>query len=400
MDAVSPKRLLNRRPALLLAVCFGCGVVLGRFVPAVWEYATAAAALNAAAFCVRFIARRWRGGLLLAGAVSALLAACLVSNAMASPQVLTGEGLAVTGRVYTEPFENDYGSVVCLLDDARVEGSPCGNVKLYVPVELNADIVCGDTLSVVARVEQPRGVRNPGGFDERLYLKSQGVHVKAYAETVKITGYAPSFAVAMADARRYIGGVMDRVFEPDVAPIAKGLLLGDKRELDDVTYAAFKDTGMAHLLAVSGLHAGILITAVYGFFRLVRLGRGLRLIATLAFIAAYACLTGLSPSIVRASVMSAALLLHRHFGRQPDTLNGLALAFIVSLLMRPLDLFTVGFQLSFGAVFGILTVGWQLQRILLRRLLWVTSNNVIRYIIVCHKVIRMFNIQKDIFTVV
>ena len=243
-------------------------------------------------------------------------------------------------------------------------------------------------------------MRNPGGFDERLYLKSQGVHVKAYAESVEKMGYAPSFAVAMADARRYIGGVMDRVFEPDVAPIAKGLLLGDKRELDDVTYAAFKDTGMAHLLAVSGLHASILIAAVYGFFRLVRLGRAPRLIATLAFIAAYACLTGLSPSIVRASVMAAALLLHRHFGRQPDTLSGLALAFIVSLLMRPLDLFTAGFQLSFGAVFGILTVGWQLQRILLRRLLWVTSNNVIRYIIVCHKVIRMFNIQKDIFTVV
>lgn len=368
MDAATPKRLLNRRPVLLLAVCFGCGVVLGRFVPAAWEYAIAAAALTAAAFCVRFVARRWRGGLLLAGAVSALLAACLASGAMASPPVLTGEGLAVTGRVYTEPYENDYGSVVCLLDDARVNGKPCGNVKLYVPVELDADIACGDTLSAVARVERPRGVRNPGGFDERLYLLSQGVHVKAYAESVEKTGYAPSLAVAMANARRYISDVMDRVFEPDAAPIAKGMLLGDKRELDDVTYAAFKDTGMAHLLAVSGLHAGILITAVYGFFRLVRLGRSPRLIATLAFIAAYACLTGLTPSIVRASVMAAALLLNRHFGRQPDTLSGLALAFIVSLLVRPLDLFTAGFQLSFAAVFGILTLGWQLQRILLRRL--------------------------------
>ena len=368
MDAVSPKRLLNRRPLVLLAVCFGCGVVLGRFVPAIMKYATAAAALTAAAFCIRFITKRWRGGLLIAAAVSALLAACLASNAMASPQVTTGEGLTVTGHVYAEPYENDYGSVVCLLDDATVDGKLSGKVKLYVPVELNADIACGDTLSVAARVERPRGVRNPGGFDERLYLLSQGVHVKAYAESVVKTGYSPSFAVAMADARRYIGGVMDRVFEPDVAPIAKGLLLGDKRELDDVTYAAFKDTGMAHLLAVSGLHAGILIAAVYGLFRLARLGRAPRLIATLAFIAAYACLTGLSPSIVRGSVMAAALLLHRHFGRQPDTLSGLSLAFIVSLLVRPLDLFNAGFQLSFAAVFGILTLGWQLQRILLRRL--------------------------------
>jgi len=170
MDAVSPKRFINRRPLVLLAVCFGCGVVLGRFVQAAWEYATAAAALTAAAICIRLIARRWRGGLLLAGAVSALLAACLASNAMASPPAATGEGLAVTGHVYTEPYENDYGSIVCLLDDARVDGKPCGNVKLYVPVELNAGIACGDTLSVVARVERPRGVRNPGNIAENRFI--------------------------------------------------------------------------------------------------------------------------------------------------------------------------------------------------------------------------------------
>ncbi|NLT98932.1 MAG: DUF4131 domain-containing protein [Christensenellaceae bacterium] len=167
MDAVSPKRLINRRPLVLLAVCFGCGVVLGRFVQAAWEYATAAASLTAAAICIRLIARRW---LLLAGAVSALLAACLASNAMASPPVATCEGFAVTGRVYTEPYENDYGSVVCLLDDARVNGEPCGNVKLYVPVELDADIACGDVLSAAARVERPRGVRNPGNIAENRFI--------------------------------------------------------------------------------------------------------------------------------------------------------------------------------------------------------------------------------------
>jgi competence protein ComEC len=349
-----------------LAVCFGCGVVLGRFVPSLLVYAIAAAVLAGAAFCIRFVLKKWGSGLLIASAVSLLLAACLTSGAMASPASETGEGLALTGHVYSEPYENDYGSVVCLLDDARVNGAPSGDIKLYVPVELNADLACGDLVSVMAEVEKPSGVRNPGGFDDRLYLLSQGIHYKAYAEAVVKTGYASSFAVAMADVRQYIGGVMDRVFEPDVAPIARGLLLGDKQGLDDNTYAAFKDTGMAHLLAVSGLHAGILIAAVYFFFRLIRLGRTPRLVATMFFIVSYACLTGLSPSIVRASVMAGALLLNRHFGRQPDTLSGLSLAFIVSLLLSPLDLFTAGFQLSFAAVFGMLTLGWQLRRRLTR----------------------------------
>jgi len=365
---VSPKRMLNKRPLVLLAVCFACGVVTGRFFPSVYVYGTAAATLAAAAVCLRLFWKRLKGGWVFAGAFCALLAACLASGAMITPAASTGEGLAVTGHIYTEPYENDYGSVVCLLDDARINGEPCGNVKLYVPAKLSAGFICGDVVSAKAEVELPKGVRNPGGFDDRLYLLTQGVHYKAYAETAEKTGHTLSFTVAMVEARQYLGNTIDRVFEPDVASVARGLLLGDKKGLDEETYNAFKDTGMAHVLAVSGLHAGILIAAAYFFFRLIHLGRTPRLAATLLFIAAYACVTGLSPSILRASVMAGALLLHRHFGRQPDTLSGLALAFIISLLMSPLDLFTAGFQLSFGAVFGMLTLGWQLRRWLLRRL--------------------------------
>ncbi len=373
MDSpAASKRIVNRRPLLLAALCFAPGVVLGRYIPASLIYGMAAAALTAAAFCVRYFKRTGNSKgiriIWLAGAACAMLAAFLTSNVMAVKPVATGEELRVTGHVYSEPELNDYGSYVYLLDGVTVEGETAGNVKLYVPAELGAAVACGDVVEAVAKVEYPRGVRNPGGFDERLYLLSQGVQLKAYTDSVAVTGYRSSFAVAMVEARQYIGAVMDRVFEADVAPVAKGLLLGDKRGLDDETYAAFKDTGMAHVLAVSGLHAGILIAAAYLLFRLLRMGRTPRLAATLVFIAAYACLTGLAPSILRASVMAGTLLLHRHFGRQSDALNGLTLAFIAALLLSPLDLFMAGFQLSFGAVFGILTLGWQLQRWFSRRL--------------------------------
>ena len=139
------------------------------------------------------------------------------------------------------------------------------------------------------------------------------------------------------------------------------MLLGDKQGVDEDTYTAFRDTGMAHVLAVSGLHAGILIAFIYLVLGLLKVGRTPKLIVTLVFVVLYACVTGLTPSILRASIMVVALLIGRHFGRQTDTLNFLALAFILSLIINPLDLFTTGFQLSFGAVFGILTLGWQIQ---------------------------------------
>lgn len=373
MDAAaSPKRVFNRRPLVVAAVCFASGVIIGRFAPSIIVFGIAAAVLAVAAFCLAIFGK-WKQGRRkpaswLAGAACVMLAAFLTSQAMVVKPVPTGEGLTVTGHIYSEPYQNDYGSTVYLLGDAEIENEACGDIKLYVPVEQNVAMQCGDVVSVIAEVEYPRGVRNPGGFDDRLYLLSQGVHYKAYAETIEKTGYKSSLAVVMMDARRYIGGTIDRVFEPDVAPIAKGLLIGDTRGIDDAAQEDFRDTGMTHVLSVSGLHAAILIAAIYAFFKIIRLGRTPRLVGALLFIAAYTFIAGMVPSMLRAAVMAAAVLLHRHFGRQSDTLSSLALAFIVSLVISPLDMFTAGFQLSFGAVFGMLTLGWQLQRWLARRL--------------------------------
>ncbi len=371
-SAGASKRLVNKRPLVLAAVLFAAGVVLGRYIPAVVVYGVAAAVFIAAAFCLRFFTKKERGAkqyaVWLAGAACAMLAAFFTSNAMAVTPVSVGEGLTVTGHVYSDPYQNDYGSYVYLLDGVTVEGESGGNVKLYVPVELNVDIACGDVVETVAEVEYPRGVRNPGGFDDRLYLLSQGVELKAYAQSAKITGFQSSPAVAMVHTRQYVSTVMDRVFEADVAPVAKGLLIGDTRGIDDEAAQDFRNTGMTHVLSVSGLHAAILIAAVYTFFRIIRLGRTPRLIGALVFIAGYTFIAGMPPSMVRAAIMASVVLLHRHFGRQSDTLNGLALAFIASLLISPLELFSAGFQLSFGAVFGMLTLGWQMARWLRKKL--------------------------------
>ncbi len=370
-------RVMNRRPLLPAAAALAAGIALGRFVPLSVPYIIAAAALIVAAFLFR------KKVLWLICAALGLFGAFLASNIVGAKTVETGDGLAVSGCVASDAYVNDYGSTVVLLDNARINGKACGGVKLYVSDA--AALQCGDTVEAVCDVELPKGERNPGGFDEKLYLLSQGVYYKAYADTAQVTGYRGGPVVWFAAARGALGGIVDAVFEPDVAPIAKAMLLGDTQGIDEQTYTAFKDTGMAHVLAVSGLNAAILIAFVYFVLKLLRAGRTPRLIVTLVFIAAYAYVTGLTASIVRASIMAAAVLIGKHLSRQADTLNCLAFSFVAALLLRPLDLFTAGFQLSYGAVLGMITMGSQFGGWLRRHLLSILSIAVMRYIIACHK---------------
>lgn len=364
--------LVIRRPLFILAVFFALGIALGRYLDIRAAYIISAAGFAAAALIYAARAknrykdtRKKNTAIPFFVCLAALSAAALLSSgAYYAEHIAVGDGMAVEGRVYAQPYTNDYGSTVCVLDSVRIDGSSAGNVKLYI--EEPGDIKCGDSIALVADVELPKGVRNPGGFDEKLYLLSQGIQYKAYADSAKITGSGGGLGIAFSHAREYLGDTIDLIFDSETAPVAKAMLLGDTQGIDEQTYTDFKDTGMAHVLAVSGLNAAILIAFIYYVLKLLKVGRTPRLIAALVFVMLYTCVTGLTPSIVRAAIMAGALLLGTHFGRQNDTLNYLSLAFIVSLLLRPLDLFNVGFQLSFAAVFGMITVGWQARRLWMR----------------------------------
>lgn len=367
-----------RRPLFAAALFFALGVVLGRYVYLQTLYICVAATFIIAAFLFK------RKNILpLICAASFFLAAFLSAAAIDVSYVKTGDGLKVEGRVYNEPYKNDYGSTVCLLEDASIGGEKCANVKLYV-TEDNA-MKCGDRVKADADAETPGKVKNPGGFDEKLYLLSQGISYKAYADTAQAVRTESSFTVFFSQSRKYLGDTIDKIFDADTAPLAEAMLLGDTDGIDEETITAFKDTGMAHVLAVSGLNATILVASIFFVLKILKVGRTPRLITALTFVAAYTCVTGLTPSIVRAAIMSSAFLLGTHFGKQNDILNYFSFALIISLLLRPLDLFTAGFQLSYGAVFGMITLGAQLKRWWDKAFFWFIFIIVIHYIIRCHK---------------
>ncbi len=205
------------------------------------------------------------------------------------------------------------------------------------------------------------GPRNPGQFDYRAYLRSLGVYGRLRLPTGTWTTMkesVPGFDRQVAALRgRLLGALEETGLGPDELGIAKALLLGDRTRVETDLYASYKRAGVVHLLAVSGLHVGILAAFLYGLFRPLRrfpCGKELQLGFATALLWGYALLCGFSPSVVRAVLLFCFVSYALYLQRPGATLHFLSLAWVCMLvLLNPYWLLQVGFQLSFAAVGGI-----------------------------------------------
>ncbi|TBH21246.1 DNA internalization-related competence protein ComEC/Rec2 [Thermus thermamylovorans] len=192
----------------------------------------------------------------------------------------------------------------------------------------------------------PEGRRNPGGFDQRAWLLAQGVEGVFHVERAEAQAPLP-------DPRAPFRERLVRGLSPPSQGVVRGLTLGEKDGLGE-TYAQFQRAGLAHLLALSGLHVGFLVGSLV--LLLWPLGRWRYLLALLV-LPLYLWLAGPSPSLVRASLMAGLSLLGLFLGLgAAGVLQALGLALFLQLLHRPEALLSLAFQLSHLAVLGIALV--------------------------------------------
>ena len=218
----------------------------------------------------------------------------------------------------------------------------------------------GDRLVARLHLRRPHPARNPGAFDYRAFLERKGIHAMgsvSRADQVLETragrgGWLWTYVVL--PVRRGVRRGVACNLSGGPAGLLNGVLLGEKRGVPNDVRTAFTRAGVNHVLAVSGLHVGLIAAVV--FFGLGAFGCGRRTTAwaTVSGVLLYALVTGLPPSVVRASLMCAITIWGRLGNTQGEGLNSLGLAALVILIFRPQDLFDVGFQLSFSATGGIL----------------------------------------------
>ncbi len=148
--------------------------------------------------------------------------------------------------------------------------------------------------------------------------------------------------------------------------IAYSALFGDKDLLSDKQYNSYKLSGVAHLLAVSGLHVGIIVAILNWLLKILKIKKWYKFSIVLIVLLFYAYLCDFSISVVRASVMAAVLMLANIFGREHDSLNAISVAGIVIFLINPICVFDVGFLLSFSCVLGITLLSASIQSVLIK----------------------------------
>ena len=212
----------------------------------------------------------------------------------------------------------------------------------------------GERIEVYGKISPVEAPRNEGVFDFRLYYRTISVHGSMYGTSFRVIGGEPKpFARGLQELRLRMGDILDQLLPPQDAGIYRALLTGDKSAMDEDVRSLYQENGIAHILAVSGLHLSILGLGVYELLR--RFGRSKAASGNVAalLIISYGILTGSSGSALRSVLMLLLRFLAAAVGRSYDMLTAMAAAALFLLWKEPFMLFSAGFQLSFLAVLAI-----------------------------------------------
>ena len=219
----------------------------------------------------------------------------------------------------------------------------------------------GDLVEINGDLVRPNLPANPGDFDQRAFLQSQGISAIARTESVDGIQVIGRDRTVLDWLRVFRGALRNRAerlisnaLAADTAPVAQAMLLGTRVQIDEETRRAFRESGLLHILAISGMNVGLLWSWLWSVCRWIGLSAKTSIWIVLVALPVYALVTDANPPIVRATVVAVIVAFGQLIGRTGSAVNSLALAGISVLIWNPSDLFNPGAQLSFLAVFAIL----------------------------------------------
>lgn len=356
--------VLSRIPVLRTLVPFALGILAHQF----WHTWVAPAILIIVAIAIYIFLYtlsqspqgrlRWRSYFILPLAIVALALGWLAAVIDCPPHLSEGqrEGKVLTGRVMDVKF-TDF-SMRLTVD---ILASDLPNCRVLVSTRgCDYTMQPGDLIAWPAALDEVGSMGNPGEMDYAGYLlRDQGIRYQQHLPLgqIKKIGHSPTLTTRLANIRHRLElMVFNSRLTTGAQRFVVALLLGNSDVIDKATRQEFSAAGVAHVLALSGLHVGIITLIIWwllfplDYLRLKRV----RLIITMVAVAAFALFTGLSPSVVRATIMIGMVFASLIFFRRSVSLNALALSALLILLFTPSALYSVGFQLSFVTVAAVL----------------------------------------------
>jgi competence protein ComEC len=213
----------------------------------------------------------------------------------------------------------------------------------------------GNKIFLTGSYQKGREKRNLGEFDYNNYLNSKGItglFISYDSDSIKIITHSKDlFKSGILSLRKIIDKLLHKLHNAQTAGLLRGLILADRSEIDYETKNDFINSGVVHILAVSGLHVGyvmIIFVFVFGRFNIYT-----RAVLTIIGLVVFMFLTGVPPSVFRATLMSIIIIIAFLSNRSTNIINSISIAAVIILLFNPYEIYNPGFQLSFSAVLAI-----------------------------------------------
>lgn len=268
--------------------------------------------------------------------------------------------LRINKVLKSSEFYQKYEAEIIQVNQIRTIGRVLINIDkndLVEPINVDEIIITKNRLKEVNKA------LNPYEFDYQKYLKKQGIFHQIRLKKEDFISLKSRYNTLKGLAFNFRGKINKELnrynFSPEELAIINALLLGQRQDISDELFESYKNAGAIHILAVSGLHIGIILIFLNFLLKPIdRLNRGnvIKLIVIVSCLWTYAFIAGLSASVVRAVTMFTAIAIGIASNRPSSVKNGLIVSIFILLLINPLFLFDVGFQLSYTAVFSIVWI--------------------------------------------
>ncbi len=227
--------------------------------------------------------------------------------------------------------------------------------KIQLKILGRASLSIGDEFLFRGILREPLPNTNPKLYNHKLNLLTEGIFVTTTIRDSSIQyiieGDCSNITIIKYKFIERVERTFDSYLTERNSSLMKAVILGKNAYLDEENIGKFRQLGLAHILAVSGLHIGLIVSILTGLLAYIGINKNINIIITLGAIWLYAYIIGYPPSVIRANIMFSLLLISKTWGEAYDSINTLFFAIFIMLILNPYWAFSIGFQLSFIATF-------------------------------------------------
>ena len=257
----------------------------------------------------------------------------------------------ITGKV--ESIGKSTNSNYLILSECRAGGLDIGKCRCYYADLINSNIKIGNYVKVNASVKTIEEPANEGEFNQKLFYRSDEIVFFSYANDIEITNNKCNLLKqSIYEIKLIVKNQIGKIFNEKDAGLFSAMITGDKSSIDLDQKKRFSDNGIAHILAISGLHLSILGLMLFEILRKKLKVNTAAFIVTI-FISLYGIFIDASAASLRAIIMLLVRFLSLSIGRTYDSKNTLYITAFIFILYKPYLIFNAGFQFSYVAIFAL-----------------------------------------------